>query len=96
MPSAPLAEIRSILSTLVTIRTLKHVANGRPESLRNTDGTSDLFLNRTLLRLRRQGLIKSKGSQHSLTPAGRKALKLAISGLKTTTSLTSPSQTRSQ
>jgi hypothetical protein len=49
------------------------------------DGPS---LNRTLARLRRNGWLKKKGSSHSITTAGRKALRLAASALKDLIALT--------
>ena len=45
-------------------------------------------LDRTLLILRRQGILKLKDPAHVLTPDGRKLLKLATSGLKTLAALT--------
>jgi hypothetical protein len=88
MTAAGPKEIRSLLATLVTVRILKCIADERLDDLRATDTISDPLLNLSLRRLRRRGLIKAKGSQHSLTPAGRKALKLAVSGLKQLAALT--------
>ena|SRR5580765_3537426 len=39
-------------------------------------------VSRSLFRIRRHGWLKTNGSLHSLTPAGREALRLAASALK--------------
>jgi hypothetical protein len=67
---------------------LKHIANEPTDTprlrdqLRANGHLDTTSLDRSLLRLRRQGIIKLKDSAHVLTPAGRKALNLAISRLK--------------
>ena len=88
-PNAAAKELRSLLSTLSVIRILNYVSQtpirsaAIGEQLRSS-GTpiNGPSLNRTFLRLHRRGLIKAKNSSWLLTPAGRKALKLATSGLK--------------
>ena len=62
----------------------------RPRERLNATGQplAPVSLNRILVRLRRHGWLNTKDSLHSLTPAGRKALKLATSCLKTLAGLT--------
>jgi DNA-binding IclR family transcriptional regulator len=78
-------EFRSLLATLTVIRILKHAADA-PTTAANlcqrlpTKDTSSL--NRTLVRLRRNGWLTEKTSEWSLTPEGRKALNLAVRGLE--------------
>jgi len=84
-----------LFSTLSVIRVLNYVSRTPMLSadiskrLRASgtviDGPS---LNRTLLRLRRKGWLTKRNSSWSPTPEGRKALKLAISGLKDLAHLT--------
>jgi hypothetical protein len=87
-------ELRSLLSSLAAIRILQYIA-GQPldasrlrERLHANGHLATASLHRTLLRLRRQGMTTLKGSAHVLTPAGRKALGLAISGLKNIVAIT--------
>jgi hypothetical protein len=88
-------EIRSLLCSFLVIRILKYTANEPLATARLAErlGAANpaldaRFLDRTLLRLRRQGLLTAKNSSWSLTSEGRKALKLAISGLKDLARLT--------
>jgi hypothetical protein len=87
--------MRSFASSFALIRILHHAA-GTPldtpqlrERLSAKGASLDnQSLNRALSRLRRHGWLKTKNSGHSLTPAGRKALKLATAGLKNLARLT--------
>jgi hypothetical protein len=102
MPSKPntaAKELRTLMSTLSVIRILNYVSQTPMGSadiskrLRTT-GTAidDISLNRTLFRLRRQGWLTAKNSNWSPTLDGRKALKIAISGLKDLAHLTRDNQ----
>jgi hypothetical protein len=93
-PNPAEKELRSLLSTLSVIRILNCVSqtpmssDNISEHLRaNNTAIDGPSLNHSLLRLRRSGLLKTKTSVWALTPEGRIALKLAISGLKDVTRL---------
>jgi len=97
-PAAASKELSSLASTFVLIRIMKHAADAPLDTARlrerlNANGRplAPVSLNRILVRLRRHGWLNTKDSFHSLTPAGRKALKLATSGLKTLAGFTSRS-----
>jgi hypothetical protein len=88
-------EIRSFASTQSVIRILKHLADEPLDTARLSErlraasaGVDVSLVKRALVRLRHQGIVRLKGSRHSLTPAGRKLLKLAISRLKDIVALT--------
>jgi DNA-binding PadR family transcriptional regulator len=89
MTSAAATELRSLVSSFVVIWILKHIAD-RPldtarlcQLLKSSAWALDSSsLNRTLLRMRRHGWLKTEDSLHSITPAGRRALNLAVFGLK--------------
>jgi hypothetical protein len=89
MTSAAATELRSLISSFVVIRILKHIADTPLDTaqlcqlLKSSALALDSpSLNRTLLRMRRHGWLKTTDSLHSITPAGRKALNLAVSGLR--------------
>jgi hypothetical protein len=94
-PAAAQKELRSLASSLAVIRILNYIADAplgaarlRERLSANGRPLDPASLSRTLARLRRQGWLKTKISLHSITPAGRDALKRAISGLKNLAVLT--------
>jgi len=95
-PSAAAAkELRSLLSSLAAIRVLKYIADQPLDTARLRErlrarGTAldTAILNHTLLRMRRHGWLQSKNHAHSITPQGREALEVAMSGLKNHLALT--------
>ena len=93
-PNAAEKELRSLLLAVSLIRILNCVSKtpmpiGEISKQLRTNGTAidGPSLNRTLLSLHRRGLAKTRNCAWSLTPDGRKALKLAISGVKELTPL---------
>ena len=88
-------ELRSLSSTQSVIRILNCVSASPRNSveigqrLRSNSTTIDsASLKRTLLRLRRHRWLTAKKDVWSLTPAGRKAFKFALAGLKDLVHLT--------
>jgi DNA-binding PadR family transcriptional regulator len=93
--SAAAKELRSLSFTVLAIRILTYVSKAPADKANitqrlRTSGTpiDRASLNRSLARLRRHGWLRTKDSLHSMTPAGRKALKLAVSRLKDLAALT--------
>jgi len=82
-------ELRSLTSSFLVVRMLNQIADEPVdaarlhERLRAKDtALNPASLNHTLARLRRHGWLRTRGSLHTLTPAGRNALKLAASALE--------------
>jgi hypothetical protein len=98
-PTRPQKEINSILSSLAAIRILNATARA-PMTARqiaeHLGAAKGADMNQILTRLRRHGWVKAATSINTITPEGRKALKLATAGLKAMASLSSPRPSRSQ
>jgi hypothetical protein len=95
----PQKEIDSILSSFAMIRLLNATALAPMTGAQIAEHLGALQgagMSRALARLRRHGWIQTTNSVNTITPEGRKALRLATSELRTLAWLTSCGQTRSQ